>query len=514
MRLLWSAGLLAALGATIPAGAVPVPGTSGAVDGTGYVDGLAVAPTEGGSSELPGARLSLTFDSAPWHRLRGHVTLQTAVGGPFVGGHPGVLNFVHEFQNRSISLDVDEAYGELDLEQVEIVAGIRKVAWGKLDGLPPTDVVNPRDYHNPLVRDFEEAKVGIPMIGATWYAPDVPRLALSGVRATLLYLPIAVPSRLALIEERWFPPTTTPLSRFVLPRGVTERALRRVLGVDVSLPGDVVIPVDFRTLNNRPPSGFDDGGVGLRLGGTWRNMDWDLYHYTGPDTGPDADLLATLFLDRFTLDPVTKQLTLDLRARALLKQAHDLMHMTGADWTTTLGGASIRVEVAGYQNRVYPRIVSDLVSPAAISRLPLMRISKQLLAHKPAPVPLETLFPSLDAVEWGVGADYPIRGFIPLLQVQQTAFLEHTPGLLVSDPETRFIGSVRRTFLQNRLELELRGVYALTRGGWFVFPRASYRIRSNFRVRLGYLAIGGSRNSLIGQFGQNDEVVMQARYSF
>ena len=496
----------------MPAGAVPVPGTARAIDASGYLDGLAVAPTEGGPGQDPGALLSLTFDSAPWHRLRSHVTLRSAAGGPFEGGHPGVFNFVHEFQNRPISLAVDEAYARLDLEHAEIVAGIQKVAWGKLDGLSPTDVLNPRDYHDPLVRDFEEAKIGIPMVAATWYAPDVPRLALSGIRTTLLYVPIAVPPRLALIDERWFPPSTTPMSQVVLPKAAVERAIQSMYP-GVTLAGDVVIPVDFRTLNNRPPQGFDSGGVGLRMGGTWHDMDWDIYHYTGPDTGPDATLPATLFLVGEPIDLVTKH-RLDLRASALLQQTHNVMHMTGADWSTTIGGAAIRAEAAVFQDRASPRILSDLVSPAAINRLPLARIARHLVTRHRDPVSLGTLFPTLDAVEWGIGADYPFRGFIPLVQVQQTVFVERTPRLLIADPETRLIGSVRRMFLQNRLELEARAVYTLDRGGWFIFPRASYRVRPNFRVRIGYLAIGGSRNSLIGQFGENDEVVLQARYSF
>jgi hypothetical protein len=65
-----------------------------------------------------------------------------------------------------------------------------------------------------------------------------------------------------------------------------------------------------------------------------------------------------------------------------------------------------------------------------------------------------------------------------------------------------------------RLELEVRSVYALERPAWVVFPRISYRVRDDLRLRLGYLAIGGTRRSLIGQFRDNDEVVMQARYSF
>jgi len=497
-------------GATALGSPLEVPGTAGRVEAGGYLDGLAVAPTEGGPRERPQALLALSFAAALSDRLRGHLALQSAIGGPFEGGHPGVYDLVHAFQNRPIHLEASEAYAELRLDQADVLAGVQKVAWGKLDGLPPTDVVNPRDYHDPLVRDLEEAKIGVPMLQTTWYPPDLPRLGVSGLRATLVYVPIAVPSRLPLIEERWFPPSAAPVSRVVLPRTRSERLIDDALGFAVTLPGDVVVPVSFRTLNHRPPKGFEDGGVGLRLGGSWREMDWDLYHYTGPETGPDADLLATLRLKGSCSRPDR----LALRGHAALEQAHDVVHMTGADWATTIRGAAIRAEAAVFQDRAYPGVASDLIAPEAVGRLPLRQIVRDLVKRRRAAVPLGDLFRTLDSVEWGVGADYLVHGFIPLLQMQQTVLLEPAPRLLISDPETRFIASVRRLLFQERLELEVRGLYALERGGWFVLPRASYRLGGNLRVRLGYLALGGSRNTLVGQFGNNDEVVMQARYSF
>ncbi len=514
MRGLWCAGLALVYGATALGSPLEVPGTAGRVEAGGYLDGLAVAPTEGGPRERPQALLALSFAAALSDRLRGHLALQSAIGGPFEGGHPGVYDLVHAFQNRPIHLEASEAYAELRLDQADVLAGVQKVAWGKLDGLPPTDVVNPRDYHDPLVRDLEEAKIGVPMLQTTWYPSDLPRLGVSGLRATLLYLPIAVPSRLPLIEERWFPPSAAPVSRVVLPRTRSERLIDDALGFAVTLPGDVVVPVAFRTLNHRPPKGFEDGGVGLRLGGSWREMDWDVYHYTGPETGPDADLLATLRVKRFSLDPATRRLDLTLRAHVILKQAHDVVHMTGADWATTIRGAAIRAEAAVFQDRAYPGVASDLIAPEAVGRLPLRQIVGDLVKHRRAAVPLGDLFLTLDSVEWGVGADYLVHGFIPLLQMQQTVLLDPAPRLLISDPETRFIASVRRLLFQERLELEVRGLYALERGGWFVLPRASYRLGGNLRFRLGYLALGGSRNTLVGQFGNNDEVVMQARYTF
>jgi hypothetical protein len=477
------------------AGAVELPGTSGRVVAGGYVDGLAVAETEGGPRERPQALLDLHLDATPKRWLGAHLDLRTRVGGPFEGGHPGVFNFVHEFQNRSPSLEASEAYADVHLRRADFRLGIQKVAWGKLDGVPPTDVINPRDYHDPIVQDYEERKIGIPALLGTYYLPDVPRVDLTGLRATLVYVPIAVPPRLALRQERWFPTSTLPRSDFVLSRAAAERAF--------GVQHDVVIPVRFGTLNHRPPRGFDAGGLGVRIGGTWRESDWDLYHYTGPETAPDADLRADVFL-------VSPQ-PLRLRIDSFLRQAHDSMHMTGGDASTALGGFTVRAEVAHFDDRPYLRRASDVVREA---NPPLRRIANQLLHRGRAPIPLGVLFPALDAMEWGVGADYLVRGWQPLVQLNQIVLLESAPRLLIADPETRFSTTLRKKLLAERLELEVRGTYAIERQAWFVFPRASYAVRDDLRLRLGYLAIGGPRDSILGQFRENDEVVMEARYTF
>src|SRR5437016_5319101 len=70
------------------AGAVEVPGTGGRVVAGGYLDGLAVAETEGGPRQRPGALLDLHLDgrATPW--LRVHLDLRSHIGGRLDGRHP------------------------------------------------------------------------------------------------------------------------------------------------------------------------------------------------------------------------------------------------------------------------------------------------------------------------------------------------------------------------------------------------------------------------------------------
>jgi hypothetical protein len=492
---------LVLVAATVGAVELPVPGTTGKVDASGYLDGLAVAEI-GGPRQRPQAIGELRLLGRVMPQLRLQLTLRGRVGGPFEGGHPGIMNFVHEFQNRTPSLEFNEAYGELRLGDAQLRAGIQKFAWGKLDGLPPTDVLTPRDLHDPLVRDVEESKIGIPALSGTYFLPPVDALGLSELRAQLVYIPFAVPSRLALAAERWFPPS------------VIARRVIRLSADDVEaafgFPRGARIPITFRTLNNAPSHSIVDGGIAFRLGGTWREMDWDVYHYTGPETGPNADLVVSVKGEE--IDP-----KILAPADVHLRQEHDTIHMTGADWSTALGGATVRAEAAFFLDRPYLRISSDLFTPEALSQIPKMRadrIFNRVFMLKRARVPLQELFPDRDSVEWGVGADYLIEGFLPLVQVNQVVFTDGGPEQLYSDPETRILGSVKKKILADTLELELRGVYAIERAAWFVYPRATYRLGDHWRFRLGYLAPGGPLDSYIGQFHRNDEFTLEARYGF
>ena len=514
-----SVALSTALGADI----------SGRVETGGYLEGRAVAETEGGADQRPGALLDLRLDATVRSWVRGHLEVRSRVGGPFEGGHPGVYNFVHTFQNRAPSLDVSEAYAEIRQRHADFRLGIQRFAWGKLDGIPPTDVVNPRDYHDPLVDDFEERKIGVPALSGSYYPPDMPRLGVSALRATLSYIPIAVPPRLALVEERWFPTSLVGGSRVVVPRKTIESAIEDRLppGGEVDVPHDVVIPIQLRTVNHGPPKNVAAGAVAFRLGGTWHEMDWDIYHYTGPETGPDLDLRTIVLLYPLPVraGDVPSSFEPRLRLPTRLRQAQDIMHMTGADWSAAIAGADVRAEAAVFQDRPYLRRASDF-----LDRIPVRRILRDLcptleaclckpgtggcLRPTRARIRVPDLFVDRASVAWGVGADYPIHGFIPLVQLDQTVFVDAGPRLIIANPETRFSVSVRKTLLAERIELELRGTYALERGYSFVFPRVSYLVRDDFRIRLGYLAIAGPRESLLGQFRNNDEFVLEARFSF
>lgn len=476
----------------------------------GTVNGLAVIDTGGGPEQRPAADASLHLDAAVAH-LAARLELRGRIGGPFVGGAgAGVYDFDHAFQNQSPALEFPEAWIEARLPRIEIRAGLQRFAWGKLDGLPPTDILNPRDYHDPIVADFEQRKIGVPALATTYYPSVVPIPGMHDVKLSAVWIPFATPPRLALERERWFPRSTRLPSRIALAPGLLDE-----LGLCPAYcqTPQAIAPVALETANRTPPRRFDSGGVALRLAGAFRETDWDLYHYTGPETGPLAELHPTLFVRPGATFP--NPTTLPLGAVSRLLQAHREIHMTGGDLATAFGGLTVRTEVAYFADRPYLRVAGDLLSRRALARLDAVRVFRALTRRGLAPIGLGELFPTHDAIEWGVGADYLWSGWLPLLQINQTVLLDDAPErLVIADPETRVTGSLKKRFFDDRVDLDLRAAYGIERGWWFIMPRVGYRLRDDVHLRAGYLAIGGPQASYLGQFNKNDEVLLQLQYSY
>jgi hypothetical protein len=490
-------GVLALLTA-VAVPAVEVPRTGGAVVVGGWIDGTAVVDTGGGPYQAPWARTLLAADAELGRGWSLGLQLLAQAGGPYRDAVTGFYDFGDAFENDAPSLQVDEAYLAWQLRDADLRAGVQLFAWGRLDGIPPTDVLNPRSYHDPIVSDAEERKIGVPALAGTYYVPLAADRALSRLEVQLVYVPIAVPPRLALDPERWFPTSTAPVSQLS----------REDLAAYFDLPPEFVqsaVPIAFGTASNAPARTFEHGAIGARLGGTWRGVDWDAYYYGGPETQPDARLTATV-LGRTAPD-------LKLRAVSDLVQEYDTIHMVAADAAFVVGPVSLRAEAAYFVDRPYLRRGSDVIDEG-LAALPLGDVLNSVARHGRRRVPLPPLFVDLNAVEWGLGADMVWAGVRPLVQVSQIVPTERAPRLLIGEPETRITAMIRKPIWQERIELEVRTVYAIERGGWFALPRVTYLPRDDLRLRVGYLAIGGLVDSMIGQFGRNDEVLFDLRWSF
>src|SRR5262245_61778247 len=228
----------------------------------GWIEGLAVGATDNGPRQQPAEIGDLHLETPLRDHLRTELEVRGRLGGPYGGGPgAGVQNFDDTFQNHSPYFEFPQAWVAWEGRRFDVRAGLQKLTWGKLDGGAPTDVVNPRDFHDPLVGELEERKIGIPMLLGDYYLPDPQAADLSQLRLSLAWMPVAVPARVPLLEERWFPTTAIPASEVVVPKSRLAQCLPP--GTPPP-PADLHVPITTETANHTPPRGFSEGGIAVR----------------------------------------------------------------------------------------------------------------------------------------------------------------------------------------------------------------------------------------------------------
>jgi hypothetical protein len=76
-------------------------------------------------------------------------------------------------------VDVLEAWAEFRGSHSDLRAGFGRIAWGRLDEVQPTDVVNPIDVSRFLLEGRSEARIAVPLVRARVFNAD--RFTLEGV---------------------------------------------------------------------------------------------------------------------------------------------------------------------------------------------------------------------------------------------------------------------------------------------------------------------------------------------
>lgn len=435
------------------------------------------------------AQLRLGADLGRSFRLESALT-GTAGGTPRNAGGPGVYDYGHVIQDLSPSLEIDEAFAEFALDPIDLRLGLQKFAWGRLDGSQPNDLLNPEKLVDPLLDDEVDRQIAVPAISASLALPEAatPR-PLEDLRLTLVGVPLAVPFRIADDDERWYP----PLAR------VPEES--RSNGFVVRNEGD------FRE-GDPPDRLFEDGAVAARVSGLAAGIDLGIYLYGGFDPQPAFEADARGFV---RLDPLAPG-GLAVRSEIDVFPTHDRIVSIGADAATSLLGATVRAEAAYVFGRLYPRAVRDVVENprvGAFDPLSLVLGREQEIA-----IDLDAVNVERDGIEWGVNADALLGETFVLAQMTQTTVLGNGTDLLISDFETRFALTIRRSVLDDRVEAELLGAYGLQGVYGVAHPNLTVEPVESVEVRLGYLVIEGHEESIVGQYDENDQVTFRVRYLF
>jgi len=92
------------------------------------------------------------------------------------------------------SFDLLEGNGKWKLGPVDITIGQQMVAWGIVDGINPTDIVNPRNYNRFLDTEMNLGKLPVPMGRVEYYMPH-------NLKLDFVVLPFFVPARLNIVGQ-------------------------------------------------------------------------------------------------------------------------------------------------------------------------------------------------------------------------------------------------------------------------------------------------------------------------
>ena len=478
----------------------------------GWTEGYGVVPINMSTPrQLPESitSLQLTGDIDP--KLRLFLDVRSIFGGPQMHTTGfGFVNLRDTFQNTSPQVEIEECYADFFLPSLDVRLGEQKFAWGKLDLFSPTDVVNPRRYTDPFIMSVEDQKIGIPALQASYYPPALGSSWPQDMRATLIWVPLPVPPRFPLQDERWFAPAyKVPPTTLVPGSAFGPQA------------PDLLITNTFTTTNKPPAWQLDQGAVGLRLSGLWQGADWDLYYYNGLETAPAFAFSTTLVApDPAQLIPCLTGAVpgpCPLQANVALRPTNGRIQLGGADLAYEWHGFTIRTEGAFSTDRFLPRSASELLSVdnlVGATKDQIVQIAQELASGQQVPVNLGDLFVRRNMVQWGAAIDYHYLGWTPELQLNQTVILNNSADLLISNVDTRLFFVVRKPFFAERLQTEIGVLQGLERSYTSGGVRFTYSITDYLRARIGYLLIAGSRNTEIGQFSRNDEGYVQLRLSF
>jgi len=244
-----------------------------------------------------------------------------------------------------------------------------------------------------------------------------------------------------------------------------------VNGADFSFTApefSITVPDGFEaTINpiNRPDDFLTDSDVGIRLSTFWKGWDLTLnylYHY-------------------YDVPVVSRTVQFEPVQRVVINQHYRRSHLAGTTFSNAFGNITIRGETAFSFDR-YFRTVEQSDS---------------------------------DGIKKGNTFDYAIGldwfGFDDMLvsgQLFQHWLLMNKVESVFNDRvSTRISLLIKRSFMNERLELEMLTVAGINEADGFTQPKAIYEWKNNINVWVGFDGFWGDREDLLGQFNQQDRII-------
>ena len=405
-------------------------------------------------------------------------------------------SFSKVYPAKAFQIEADEAYVEWIQKLFELKCGIQKVQWGKLDELNPVDNINPQDFSKFVLYKRVDRSIGVPMVKLDAYPP------LWGLAMEAVWVPVFVPYRMARLGERWFPPVF-----YVDPV------------IDVQYPGtSSVIPVEIHEQvpePHLPPRTFENSEMAFRLSKTIQNVDIAVSYFHGYDT------YTPVYRGEGWLDVSLDGFTPKVSYIVDLLPQFDRIHVWGLELSAAIGEFTVRSEWAYFKGSYHSVSLESDVLMESIAFPSLGDIASRMVQNLIETGELRAVMrldPEIalkrDSVRGGVGLDYVWKEHLLTAQVLVEHIRNWDSRLLMDEFDVFASVDFRLSFMDDSLNLDLAGMYNFTQESVLLSPEVAYRITPSIKGTLRAIYIDGPRESLIGQYKDNDQIQVRVRYSF
>ncbi len=442
-------------------------------------------------------KLNLAADLADW----GAAKLSFRVAHDGTVHHPSSDNIFMEynkvFQDKRQYIDIDEAYMDVYLDSADLRFGIQKFAWGRIDGLSPVDNLNTiNSMRGPLSGEMD-AKIGVPAFKANIFS--------DWFNTELAWIPVVIPARLPTYEERWFP-----------------TMMRLPSHIDSGPMGLIPMLTTYQDID-MPAITLANSELGVRFSKYIGGWDLALSYYNGFDPQPSfdspTDIIVTL-KDPLAFDTDTFVVGY---ANPVLAR----MQVLGLDFSTTAGPCTIRGELAYLHKKRFNRLMDDIIDEMMTPQFQqdiLDEFFRRYIdsggtAFRQSFRVVPDVGVKYNVMEYGLGLDYLVGDTMLSVQVIQERILNYNQSKRVNfnkrGQDTNITANITSMFVQNTLELSLTGLINIEYESLVLSPSITYAFTDSLKGTAGYLLINGKdKDSLIGQFRDNDQFYAIMKYSF
>ena len=380
-----------------------------------------------------------------------------------VSAESDFLWFGKDSDYSDYDLDLYETYFHWSSGPWQLRLGKQIVRWGKTDQLSPVDNLNPEDFRRFLLDDLEDRKI------PNWMG----RLRFFGDQMTLegVFIPFFEPHDIDYFGTDWAVYRHAKQDILHLPLPAELKGFVQELHVD----------------EDDPPNTLENSQAGVRVSSTLGDIDlaasylhaWDPMPFF--QDFPIKNIEANGPLSREDIGRNPNSLTL---APGDIDVTYRRSHIYGLEFEAVFQELGLRGESAFFDGQTF--LTNNLTSTQA---------------------------PVLHTV---LGVDYSgENGLYANFQLSDQEIFDYDQDILFFKRHNiSASGELRKEWSRGTWESAIRAVYFLTDQSSHIHPKLSYKPFAPLQLTLGLHIFTGDKDTVLGQYDDNDEAYIRMKYFF